>query len=249
MAALNPVTAGVIIILAVLLPSSDGRDVQRGSDITSCSMKCPDEKARLSLYKDCGGDETFLVELRCDDKSIGNVTEPRFHLDTSSGCWTLTGAGEEDSCVYSAVDLHGTYQRDLTINVTDPVLITNNTSNSSRLGEDIAVSVNFSEITDPGPSWILIFGVSAGIGFLIFPIGCLVQRHKRMKLRDLENDGGNDHSEEHGRLSSSSPDADEEKKTGWRHLMNVIGRLCRNRQCEEPPQIEMEEKKRLTTPP
>ncbi|XP_040278779.1 uncharacterized protein LOC120994352 isoform X2 [Bufo bufo] len=220
MAALNPVTAGVIIILAVLLPSSDGRDVQRGSDITSCSMKCPDEKARLSLYKDCGGDETFLVELRCDDKSIGNVTEPRFHLDTSSGCWTLTGAGEEDSCVYSAVDLHGTYQRDLTINV-----------------------------TDPGPSWILIFGVSAGIGFLIFPIGCLVQRHKRMKLRDLENDGGNDHSEEHGRLSSSSPDADEEKKTGWRHLMNVIGRLCRNRQCEEPPQIEMEEKKRLTTPP
>ncbi|XP_044140068.1 uncharacterized protein LOC122930625 [Bufo gargarizans] len=220
MATLSPVTAGVLIILAVLLLSSEGHDVQRGSDITSCSMKCPDEKAVLSLYKVCGGNETLLVERRCDDKSISNVTEPRFHLDTSSGCWTLTGAGEEDSCVYSAVDLNGTYQMNLPISV-----------------------------IDPGQAWILIIicVVSAAvIGFLILLI--VVRCRKKMKLRGLENDGGNDHSEERGRLSSSSPDADEEK-TGWRHLMNVIGRLCRNRHCEEPPQIEMEEKKRLTTPP
>ncbi|XP_044140064.1 uncharacterized protein LOC122930622 isoform X2 [Bufo gargarizans] len=261
-AALSTVTSGVLIILAVLLLSSEGHYVQRGSDITSCSIKCPDEKSVLSLYTLCGGNETLLAERWCDDKWSGNVTEPRFLLDTSSGCWTLTGAEKSDSCRYN-LWLHnssGGFLHSTDVTVLDPVLITSITSNSSRLGEDIAVSVHFSgeetavawevdggrlldryhliddnrtliilraqkddagrrlgvritnpvsnktlehqlQITDPGQAWILICGVSAAvIGFLILLI--VVQRRKKMKLN---------HSEEHGRLSSSSPDADREE--------------------------------------
>ncbi|XP_068122517.1 uncharacterized protein [Hyperolius riggenbachi] len=62
------------------------------------------------------------------------------------GCWTLPQAGRGDSCVYEVRD-RGAGDKVLTstsIRVLDPVLIYNISSNSSRLGEDIAVTVQFS---------------------------------------------------------------------------------------------------------
>ncbi|XP_075119434.1 hemicentin-1-like [Leptodactylus fuscus] len=137
---------GLLILLTRLSLSSGAVYVRRGSDITDCSMKCPHTESVLELYRVCGGDESNLLELWCDSMWSLNRLEPRLHLNTSSGCWTLTDAGKDDSCVYNVLyhsDV-GSSRRSIHITVLDPVLISNITSNSSRLGQDIAVSVQFS---------------------------------------------------------------------------------------------------------
>ncbi|XP_069616608.1 uncharacterized protein [Ranitomeya imitator] len=120
--------------------------VRRGSDITDCSMKCPHADGVLELYRICGGHETQLLELWCDNKWHYNRYQPRLLYNNSTGCWSLRDARKNDSCVYKVV-YYGDNGRSLTtlpITVLDPVLISNITSNSSRPGEDIAVSVQFS---------------------------------------------------------------------------------------------------------
>ncbi|KAM3934803.1 uncharacterized protein RB166_002177 [Leptodactylus fuscus] len=136
-----------LLILLTALSLSSGADyVRRGSDITDCSMKCPNVNGILMLYKICRGHETNMVGLWCDTMWHNNISDPRFHLNTSSGCWTLTDAGKNDSCVYNTVyhNSPGTLTHSKDITVIDPVLISNITSNSSWLGQDIAVSVQFS---------------------------------------------------------------------------------------------------------
>ncbi|XP_073526973.1 uncharacterized protein [Phyllobates terribilis] len=135
-----------LVILAVLQLSSLKVYVWRGSDISDCSMKCSHPDGVLQLYRECGGHETQLLELWCDNMWHYNRYEPRLLYNTSSGCWSLTDAGKNDSCVYTVV-YYGNVGRFLTtlpITVLDPVLISTITSNSSRTGEDIAVSVQFS---------------------------------------------------------------------------------------------------------
>ncbi|KAM3936000.1 leucine-rich repeats and immunoglobulin-like domains protein 1 [Leptodactylus fuscus] len=109
-------------------------------------MKCPHTQSVLTLYTVCGDDERPLLELWCDSKYNTTYYQPRLHLNTSSGCWTLTDAGKDDSCVYNTVYHNNgrSSRRSIHITVLDPVLASNITSNSSRLGQDIAVSVQFS---------------------------------------------------------------------------------------------------------
>ncbi|KAM3935827.1 uncharacterized protein RB166_002938 isoform 2-T2 [Leptodactylus fuscus] len=137
---------GLLILLTRLSLSSGAVYVRRGSDITDCSMNCPHRESVLEVYRVCGDDESNLLELWCDSMWSYNRLEPRLHLNTSSGCWTLTDAGEDDSCVYNVLYHRngGSSRRSIHIIVLDPVLISNITSNSSRLGQDIAVSVQFS---------------------------------------------------------------------------------------------------------
>ncbi|XP_068127037.1 uncharacterized protein [Hyperolius riggenbachi] len=119
--------------------------VQTGSDITWCDMKCFDIISVLLLSRRCGGKKETLLKLICRTKYI-DYLQPRLNLDTDSGCWTLPQAGREDSCVYEVWD-RGAGDKVLSstsICVLDPVLIYNISSNSSRLGEDIAVTVQFS---------------------------------------------------------------------------------------------------------
>ncbi|KAG9462216.1 hypothetical protein GDO78_014650 [Eleutherodactylus coqui] len=120
--------------------------VRRGSDITDCGMECPHTRDVLQLYRVCGDEETKLLELWCDNSWSYNHWDPRLHLNTSSGCWRLTDARKDDSCLYVLWrhNRSGGFQRSTAITVLDPVLISNITSNSSRLGQDIAVSVQFS---------------------------------------------------------------------------------------------------------
>ncbi|KAG9460467.1 hypothetical protein GDO78_021661, partial [Eleutherodactylus coqui] len=82
----------------------------------------------------------------CDNSWSHNHWDPRLHLNTSSGCWRLTDARKDDSCLYVLWrhNRSGGFRRSTAITVLDPVLISNITSNSSRLGQDIAVSIQFS---------------------------------------------------------------------------------------------------------
>ncbi|XP_068127034.1 uncharacterized protein [Hyperolius riggenbachi] len=138
----------LLLSLAVLsaAESSGSEYIQTGSNITQCDMKCRNAFDLLMLYRRCGGkEEERLLQLDCNT----NYTiwlDPRYHLNISSGCWTLPQAGRGDSCVYEVRD-RGAGDKVLTstyIRVLDPVLIYNISSNSSRLGEDIAVTVQFS---------------------------------------------------------------------------------------------------------
>ncbi|XP_075707138.1 uncharacterized protein LOC142741678 [Rhinoderma darwinii] len=138
--------SGLLTVLILISVSSGGVYVRRGSDITDCSMKCPHTDGVLVLYKICGDEEEkHLLELWCNDMWLSNKDETRLHLNTSTGCWTLTDAGKDDSCVYHVVyDNGGRSLTTLHVTVLDPVFISDITSNSSRLGQDIAVSVQFS---------------------------------------------------------------------------------------------------------
>ncbi|XP_069616604.1 uncharacterized protein [Ranitomeya imitator] len=138
-------SSGLVILAAVHLSSGEVY-VRRGSNITDCSMKCPHTDGVLQLYRDCGGEETPLLELWCDNKWHYNRYKPRLLYNNSTGCWSLRDAGKNDSCVYNVVYYgdNGRFLTTLHITVLDPVLISNITSNSSRKGEDIAVSVQFS---------------------------------------------------------------------------------------------------------
>ncbi|KAM5125357.1 uncharacterized protein ACMZJ9_022249 [Mantella aurantiaca] len=134
-----------LLCLLIISVSSEELYVQRGSDITVCDMKCPDDDVTLELYRQCGGEEKTLLENHC----YINYTkshDPRLQLDTGSGCWKLTSARKEDSCVYN-VWCYCNLQRLMSstdIRILDPVLISNITHNSSRLGQDTAVRVQFS---------------------------------------------------------------------------------------------------------
>lgn len=120
--------------------------MRRGSDITDCSMKCPHTDGVLRLYRECGHEELKLITLWCHRLRIENEYEPRLRYNTSSGCWTLADARKDDSCAYNVTFYRSqeTSMNSKEITVLDPVLISNITSNCSRLGEDIAVSVQFS---------------------------------------------------------------------------------------------------------
>ncbi|XP_040195178.1 uncharacterized protein LOC120928129 [Rana temporaria] len=121
--------------------------VRTGANVTGCDMTCPPGVLEImELYKQCGGEEEPLLELHCNNGDIYGNTH-RIHLDKVSGCWKLTQAGKDDSCVYK-IWRQGANNRypvsSTDIRVLDPVLISNITSNCSRLGEDMAVSVQFS---------------------------------------------------------------------------------------------------------
>ncbi|XP_073433106.1 uncharacterized protein [Dendrobates tinctorius] len=143
---LSPTESGVLILLTGPPLSSGKAYVGRGSDIIDCSMKCPLADGVLELYRICG-EESRLLEFWCDTMWSINLYEPRLLYNTSTGCWSLRDAEKNDSGVYNVLYYYGDNGRfltTLTITVLDPVLISNITSNSSRLGEDIAVSVQFS---------------------------------------------------------------------------------------------------------
>ncbi|XP_040185805.1 uncharacterized protein LOC120918329 [Rana temporaria] len=134
------------LLCMMIIPVSSGTVyIQSGSDITGCNMKCPEDDVTVEMFRECGGKERTLLENLCfinDTKSH----DPRLQLDTGSGCWILTHARKDDSCVYK-VWCHcapGYVMSSTEIRVLDPVLISNITSNCSRLGEETAVSVQFS---------------------------------------------------------------------------------------------------------
>ncbi|KAG9465706.1 hypothetical protein GDO78_017867, partial [Eleutherodactylus coqui] len=135
-----------VVLILQILSSVSSVYVRRGSDITDCSMKCPHTRDVLQLDRECGAEETKLLELWCDNSWSNNHFGPRLHLNTSSGCWRLADARKDDSCLYVLWrhNSSGGLRRSTAITVLDPVLISNITSNSSRLGQDIAVSVQFS---------------------------------------------------------------------------------------------------------
>ncbi|XP_044141804.1 uncharacterized protein LOC122931813 [Bufo gargarizans] len=137
---------GVLTILTVLSLSSGKVYVRRGSDISDCDMKCLQKDGVLKLYRKCEDEKQILVSLYCHRLILENQFESRLHLDTNSGCWTLKDARKEDSCVYNVIlkRIQEKVLRSTDITVLDPVLITSITSNSSELGQDIAVSVHFS---------------------------------------------------------------------------------------------------------
>ncbi|XP_066455380.1 uncharacterized protein [Eleutherodactylus coqui] len=138
--------AVLVVLIIQILSSVSSVYVRRGSDITDCSMKCPHTGDVLQLNRVCGAEETKLLELWCNDMWSYNHWGRRLHLNTSSGCWRLTDARKDDSCLYVLWrhNSSGGFPRSTAITVLDPVLISNITSNSSRLGQDIAVNVQFS---------------------------------------------------------------------------------------------------------
>ncbi|KAM5182240.1 uncharacterized protein ACMZJ9_002624, partial [Mantella aurantiaca] len=136
-----------LLCLLIISVSSAALYVQRGSDITVCNMKCPDDdnEVTLELYRQCGGKEKTLLENHCYYNHTKSH-DPRLQLHTGSGCWKLTPARKDDTCVYK-VWCHCNLQGQISskdIRILDPVLISNITSNFSRLGQDTAVRVQFS---------------------------------------------------------------------------------------------------------
>ncbi|XP_073473582.1 uncharacterized protein [Aquarana catesbeiana] len=131
--------------MMIISVSSGTVYVQSGSNITDCNMKCPEDDVTVELYRVCRGVDRTLLENLC---YINNTKshDSRLRLHTGSGCWKLTHARKDDSCVYK-IWCHcapGYVISSTEIRVLDPVLISNITSNCSRLGEEMAVSVQFS---------------------------------------------------------------------------------------------------------
>ncbi|KAG9465195.1 hypothetical protein GDO78_018695 [Eleutherodactylus coqui] len=93
-------SAVLVVLIIQILSSVSTVYVRRGSDITDCSMKCPHTRDVLQLDRECGAGETKLLELWCDNSWSHNHWDPRLHLNTSSGCWRLTDARKNDSCLY-----------------------------------------------------------------------------------------------------------------------------------------------------
>ncbi|XP_077335770.1 uncharacterized protein LOC143981650 isoform X1 [Lithobates pipiens] len=136
-----------LLCMMIISVSSGTVYVQSGSDITDCNMKCThdDKEVTLELYRQCRGEERTLLERHCYYNHTKSH-DSRLRLHTGSGCWKLRHARKEDSCVYKMWCYSDTsYLMSSTeIRVLDPVLISNITSNFSRLGEEVAVSVQFS---------------------------------------------------------------------------------------------------------
>ncbi|XP_077335755.1 uncharacterized protein LOC143981639 [Lithobates pipiens] len=134
-----------LLCMMIISVSSGTVYVQSGSEITDCHMKCPHDDVTVELYKVCRGEDRTLLENHCH-YNFTKSHDSRLQLLTGSGCWKLTPARKDDSCVYK-IWCHcapGYVISSTEIRVLDPVLISNITSNSSRLGEEIAVSVQFS---------------------------------------------------------------------------------------------------------
>ncbi|PIO15994.1 hypothetical protein AB205_0101820 [Aquarana catesbeiana] len=133
-----------LLYMMIISVSSGTVYVQSGSDITGCNMKCPHEEVTLELYRQCRGEERTLLENHCYYNHTKSH-DSRLRLHTGSGCWKLTHVRRDDSCVYK-IWHHGDlgFLSATEIRVLDPVLISNITSNCSWLGEDTAVSVQFS---------------------------------------------------------------------------------------------------------
>ncbi|KAM5179603.1 uncharacterized protein ACMZJ9_000322 [Mantella aurantiaca] len=90
---------GGLLCLLIISVSSGDLYVQRGSDITVCDMKCNQSDITLELYRQCGGEEKTLLEHECHYNHTTSY-DPRLQLHTGSGCWKLTSAMKNDSCVY-----------------------------------------------------------------------------------------------------------------------------------------------------
>ncbi|XP_077335510.1 uncharacterized protein LOC143981516 [Lithobates pipiens] len=136
------------LLYMMIIPVSSGTVyVQSGSDITDCNMKCPEdnEEVTLELFRVCRGVDRTLLENHCYYNTT-KTHDSRLRLHTGSGCWKLTHARREDSGVYKiwCYCAPGYVMSSTEIRVLDPVLISNITSNCSRLGEEVAVSVQFS---------------------------------------------------------------------------------------------------------
>ncbi|XP_077335766.1 uncharacterized protein LOC143981648 isoform X2 [Lithobates pipiens] len=134
-----------LLCMMIISVSSGTVYVQSGSDITDCHMKCPEDDVTLELYRVCRGEERTLLENLCSFNATKS-RDSRLRLDRDSGCWKLTPARKDDSCVYKiwCYDIPEYLISSTEIRVLDPVLIYNITSNGSRLGELVAVSIQFS---------------------------------------------------------------------------------------------------------
>ncbi|XP_077335756.1 uncharacterized protein LOC143981640 [Lithobates pipiens] len=136
-----------LLCMMIISVSSGTVYVQSGSDITDCNMKCPLKEGKMELYRKCGEKEKTMIEYFPHYKYT-NYHDLRIRLHTGSGCWKLTPARRDDSCVYETWCY--TYNdkdyllSSTEIRVLDPVLISNITSTGGRLGEEMAVSVQFS---------------------------------------------------------------------------------------------------------
>ncbi|XP_073473569.1 uncharacterized protein [Aquarana catesbeiana] len=134
------------LLYMTIIPVSSGTVyVQSGSDITGCDMKCPEDDVTVELYRVCRGVDRTLLQNLCFINATKSH-DSRVQLHTGSGCWKLTPARKDDSCVYE-VWCHCSWGHRISsteIRVLDPVLISNLISNGSRLGEEMAVSVQFS---------------------------------------------------------------------------------------------------------
>ncbi|KAM4044728.1 uncharacterized protein ACNLHF_008603 isoform 3-T3 [Anomaloglossus baeobatrachus] len=207
---------GVLTILAVLQLSSSIIYVRRGSDITDCSMKCPGPDGVLQLYRTCGGHETRLLELWCEDMWLSNSTEPRLRYNTGTGCWTLRDAGKNDSCVYTVVyDHKGNISR-----TTLPITV---------LDAEISGLVSLhDEYGEYVPFWIaLSFVAMACIPLLVMCLCC-----KKPETEDMERRT----EETRGQISSSQmdrPGVEEEKTREKRSLLitirQILGRIRKDR--------------------
>ncbi|XP_073473587.1 uncharacterized protein [Aquarana catesbeiana] len=143
---ISPVYGGLLCMMIISV-SSGTVYVQSGSDITDCYMKCPedDSEVTLELYRQCRGEDRTLLENHCYYNHTKSH-DSRLRLHTGSGCWKLTPARKEDSCVYK-IWCHcdpGHLISSTEIRVLDQVLISNITSTGGRLGEEMAVRVQFS---------------------------------------------------------------------------------------------------------
>ncbi|CAN2387731.1 hypothetical protein PRIEUP_LOCUS12050, partial [Pristimantis euphronides] len=109
-------------------------------------MKCPGSNGLLELYRYCQNQSCSLLNSNCEHTMINSYFQSRLYYNSSTGCWNLTNAIKNDSCVYETNFTVGYNKTSHSLNITvlDPVLISNITHNSSRLGQDIAVSVQFS---------------------------------------------------------------------------------------------------------
>ncbi|PIO25709.1 hypothetical protein AB205_0014020, partial [Aquarana catesbeiana] len=131
--------------MMIISVSSGTVYVQSGSDITDCNMKCPEDDVTVELYRLCRGEERTLLENHCH-YNVTKSHDSRIRLHTGSGCWKLTHVRRDDSCVYNVwcYDIPEYLISSTEIRVLDPVLISNISSNFSRLYEEVAVSVHFS---------------------------------------------------------------------------------------------------------
>ncbi|PIO15499.1 hypothetical protein AB205_0118840, partial [Aquarana catesbeiana] len=133
--------------MMIISVSSGTVYVQSGSDITDCNMKFLHKEGKMELYRKCGEKEKTMIEY-FPHYNYTYYHDSRIQLHTGSRCWKLTSARKDDSCVYETwcyIYSDKDYLLSSTeIRVLDPVLITNISSNFSRLGEEMAVIVQFS---------------------------------------------------------------------------------------------------------
>ncbi|XP_077335504.1 uncharacterized protein LOC143981509 [Lithobates pipiens] len=135
-----------MVLLASSVPALAG--CKKLVALHSKEKQCIEVTVCWSCTNDVGGGGVVgtLLELYCEDLHTKNNDKNRLHLHTGSGCWKLTQTGRRDSCVY-ILEFHSNPTKQLSsteIRVLDPVLISNISSNFSRLGEEVAVSVQFS---------------------------------------------------------------------------------------------------------